>query len=46
LMGAKLKSKTHLLKTFFDLLSHFGAFGFKVLKKCQNNPKIYFFAKK
>ncbi len=23
LMGAKLKSKTHLLSTFFDFLSHF-----------------------
>ncbi len=41
-MGAKLKSKTHLLNTFFDFLSQFCAFGFKVFKKCQNNQKKIF----
>ncbi len=30
LMGAKLKSKTLSLNTFFDFLSRFCAFGFKV----------------
>ncbi len=34
LMGAKFKSKTHLLNTFFFILGTvFGAFGFKVRKK-------------
>ena len=31
LIGAKLKSKTHLLNTFFDFLSRFCAFGFKTI---------------
>jgi hypothetical protein len=30
-MGAKLKSKKHLLNTFFDFLSRFCAFGFKTI---------------
>jgi hypothetical protein len=30
LMGAKLKSKTHLPKTFLDFFSRFCVFGFKV----------------
>jgi hypothetical protein len=33
-MGAKLKSKTHLQNMFFDFLSRFCAFSFKVCKKC------------
>ncbi len=41
LMGAKLKSKTHLLR-FLIFLAIFCAFGFKVFKKCQNNPKKNF----
>jgi hypothetical protein len=33
LMGAKLKSKTHLLNTFLHFLAVFCSFGFKVFKK-------------
>ncbi len=32
-MGAKLKSKTHLLNTFLDFWAVFCSFGFKVFKK-------------
>jgi hypothetical protein len=45
-MGAKLKSMTHLLNTFFDFLSRFCAFGFKVIKKCEYEKKILFLSKK
>jgi hypothetical protein len=40
LMGAKLKSKTRLQNTFFDLWADFFAFGFKVCKKCKKIKKI------
>ncbi len=43
-MGAKLKSKTHLLNTVFWAV--FCAFGFKVCKKCLIWPKQIFFDKK
>jgi hypothetical protein len=44
-MGAKLKSKTHLLNTFFDFLSLFGAFGFKVWKNTNMAQKKFFLKK-
>ncbi len=44
-MGAKLKSKTHLLIKFFSFFSLFSAFGFKVLKKCSYDPKNFFLQK-
>jgi hypothetical protein len=40
-MGAKLKSKTHLQNIFFDLLSRFCAFGFKVLKSATMTQQIF-----
>ncbi len=36
-MGAKFKSKTHLLNIFFDFGAVFCAFGFKVWKKYYSN---------
>jgi hypothetical protein len=44
-MGAKLKSKTHLLNTFFDFLSRFLLFGFKVWKKYKYDQKKFFLKK-
>jgi hypothetical protein len=45
-MGAKLKSKTHLLNTFFDILSRFLGVWFQSLKKILIWPKIKIFLKK
>ncbi len=39
-MGAKLKSKTHLLNTFLIFWDFFLMFGFKVFKKCLYDKKI------
>jgi hypothetical protein len=44
-MGAKLKSKTHLQNTFFDLLSRFLRVWLQSLKKVLILPKIFFFKK-
>ncbi len=41
-MGAKLKSKTHLLNTFFDFLSNFLRVWLQSLKKVQIRPKKIF----
>jgi hypothetical protein len=46
LMGAKLKSKTHLLNTFFDFLSRFLRVWLQSLKKVLIWPKQIFFWKK
>jgi hypothetical protein len=43
LMGAKLKSKSHLQNKFFDFCAVFCAFGFKVCKKCKYDPPKFFF---
>ncbi len=45
-MGAKLKSKTHLLNTFFDFLSRFLRVWLQSLKKVLIWPKTNFFLKK
>ncbi len=47
-MGAKLKSKTHLLNTFFDFLSRFLRVWRQSLKKILIWPKkkIFFFKSK
>jgi hypothetical protein len=45
-MGAKLKSKTHLQNTFFELLSRFLRVWLQSLKKVQIWPKKYFYWKK
>jgi hypothetical protein len=42
-MGAKFKSKTHLLFTIFDFCAVFCAFGFEVWKK---SPALIFLYKK
>ncbi len=44
-MGAKLKSKTHLLNTFFDFLSRFLRVWLQSLKKVLIWPKKFFFQK-
>ncbi len=44
-MGAILKSKTHLLNTFFIFWAVFCAFGFKVFKEFYYDPKKVFFEK-
>jgi hypothetical protein len=44
-MGAKLKSKTHLLNTFFDFLSRFLRIWLQSLKKILISPKKFFFFK-
>jgi hypothetical protein len=44
-MGANLKSKTHLLNTFFDFLSRFLRVWLQSLKKVLIWPKINFFEK-
>ncbi len=44
-MGAKLKSKTHLLNTFFDFLSRFLRVWLQSLKKVLIWPKKNFFEK-
>ncbi len=44
-MGAKLKSKTHLLNTFFDFLSRFLRVWLQSLKKLLIWPKNFFFEK-
>jgi hypothetical protein len=44
-MGAKLKSKTHLLNTFFDFSSRFLHIWLHSLKKILIWPKIFFFFK-
>ncbi len=41
-MGAKLKSKTHLLITFFDFLSRFLRVWLQSLKKVLLWPKNFF----
>ncbi len=46
LMGAKLKSKTHLLNTFFDFLSRFLRIWLQRLKKILKWSKKIFFLKK
>ena len=46
LMGAKLKSKTHLLNTFFDFLSRFLRVWLQSLKKVLIWPYIFFFNQK
>ncbi len=46
LMGAKLKSKTHLQNTFFDFLSCFLSVWLQSLKKVLIWPKKFFFEKK
>jgi hypothetical protein len=43
LMGAKLKSKTHLQNSFFDFLSRFLRVRLQSLKKVQIGPKKIFF---
>ena len=43
LMGAKLKSKTHLQSTFFDFLSRFLRIWLQSLQKVQIWPKIFYF---
>ncbi len=45
LMGAKLKSKTHLLNTFFDFLSRFLRVWLQSLKKVLIWPKKKFLGK-
>ncbi len=45
-MGAKLKSKTHLLNKFFDFLSRFLLVWFQSLKKVLIWPKKIFLLKK
>jgi hypothetical protein len=45
LMGAKLKSKTHLQNTFFDFLSRFLRVWLQSLKKVLIWPKKNFLAK-
>ncbi len=45
-MGAKLKSKTHLLDTFFDFLSRFLRVWLQSLKKVLIWPKKKLFLKK
>jgi hypothetical protein len=42
-MGAKLKSETHLLNTYFDFLSRFLRVWLQSLKKVLIWPKIFFF---
>ncbi len=42
-MGAKLKSKTHLLNTFFDFLSRFLRIRLQGLKKVLIWPLKFFF---
>ncbi len=42
-MGAKLKSKTHFLITFFDFLSRFLRVWLQSLKKVLIWPKKFFF---
>jgi hypothetical protein len=46
LMGAKLKSKTHLLDTFFDFFSRFLRVWLQSLKKVLMWPKKIFVGKK
>jgi hypothetical protein len=45
LMGAKLKSKTHLQNTFFDFLSRVLRIWLQSLKKVQILPKKFFLQK-
>ncbi len=44
-MGSKLKSKTHLLNTFFDFLSRFLRVWLQSLKKVLIWPKNFFLKK-
>ncbi len=44
-MGAKLKSKTHLLNTFFDFLCRFLRVWLQSLKKVLIWPKTFFLEK-
>jgi hypothetical protein len=46
LMGAKVKSKTHLLNTFFDFLSRFLRVWLQSLKKVLVSPLKKFLLKK
>jgi hypothetical protein len=45
-MGAKLKSKTHLLNTFFDFLSRFLRVRLQSLQKVLKRPHNFFLQKK
>jgi hypothetical protein len=45
LMGAKLKSKTHLLNAFFDFLNRFLRVWLQSLKKVLIRPTNFFLAK-